>query len=79
MKPYRLAPDIYVIENFIAEDQRQKALDFVGSLDESMWYHDQTKEGDFFWGRQYSGRSPDFILEMTQNLKNFVKMGLEKI
>jgi hypothetical protein len=72
MKPYKLAPDIYVIEDFVTEDQQQRALEFIGSLDESMWYHDQTKEGDFFWGRQYSGRSPDFILDMTQNLKIFV-------
>lgn len=72
MKPYKLAPDIYVIEDFVTEDQQQRALEFIGSLDESMWYHDQTKEGDFFWGRQYSGRSPDFILELTEKLQSLI-------
>lgn len=72
MKPYRLASDIYVIEDFITEEQQLKALSFIESLDESKWYHDQTKEGDFFWGRQYSGKSPDFILDITNNLTNII-------
>lgn len=72
MKPYKLAPDIYVIEDFVTEDQQQRALSFINSVDEEAWYHNQTKKGQFFYGRQYSGESPDFILEITENLKNVI-------
>lgn len=71
MKPYKLAPDIYVIENFITEDQQLRVLEFANSLSEEDWHKILTHR-DFFYGKQYFGDYPDVFREITDTIKNII-------
>lgn len=78
MKPYRLAPDVYVLEDFVTEDQYSRVLDYISSLTESSWYIDTNlDQSNFFYGKQHPKKLPPVFEEIMQNLNNVVYSNYE--
>lgn len=78
MKVNRLSPDIYEIEDFITVEQQAKILEYCKSLDESDWFHEETK-GSFWYGKQNLEPSVEIFYELDKNVKklfsNFLYIG----
>lgn len=72
MYAYKLSPDIYIIEDFVTEEQQKQVLDFASSLTESSWYNDDLGKDNFFYGKQYFGTLPNVFRDMTNNIKNII-------
>ena len=52
----KLATDIYVVKNFVDQDDLVKIVDFASSLPEPSWYADNVPA--FWYGKQYIEHNP---------------------
>ena len=69
MKVNRLSPDIYEIEDFVTVEQQTKILEYCKSLDESDWWHEETKNS-FWYGKQKLEPSKEVFNQINQNVQN---------
>ena len=73
----KISPDIYVVEDFVSEAERLEVFALINSLTESSWYSVQTKETDFFWGKQFTrevrANKDDILIRLTDRVMNLVQ------
>lgn len=79
MNLYRLAPDIYVIEDFITLEEQSYIYNYMSSSDESSWWYDKDDayhtKGGFFDGKHITFKyddiyRPDIFNDIDLRLKD---------
>lgn len=73
MRPYKIAPDLYVIEDFVTEEQQKEILEFASSITESSWQKNSwIPPENFFYGKMYTHEHPVVFQTVLENVKNIV-------